>query len=55
MRNIENVLIGEYEIDTWYYSPYPEEYGKVQTLYVCQYCLKYMRKRKTWLKHEEDG
>ena len=51
MRNIEKIFFGDYEIDTWYYSPYPEEYGKLSTLYICDKCLKYMKKTKTWQTH----
>lgn len=42
---------GKYEIDTWYFSPYPEEYGKQPKLWICEYCLKYMRLEKTYRYH----
>lgn len=42
---------GRYEIDTWYFSPYPEEYGKVPKLWICEYCLRYMRLEKTYRHH----
>ena len=35
--------MGRYEMDTWYASPYPEEYARLPKLYVCEYCLKYMK------------
>ena len=25
VRNIDKITLGEYEIDTWYFSPYPKE------------------------------
>ena len=28
---------------TWYYSPYPDEYCNVDKLFVCEFCLKYMK------------
>jgi histone acetyltransferase MYST1 len=34
-------------MDAWYFSPFPEEYGKVSKLYVCEWCLKYMLLPKT--------
>ena len=43
--------IGKYEVDTWYFSPYPDEYGKVQKMWICQYCLKYMKFEKTYAGH----
>jgi histone acetyltransferase MYST1 len=27
IRNIDIVQIGKFEVDTWYYSPYPDEVG----------------------------
>ena len=53
VRNIEKLYFGQYEIDTWYYSPYPEEYGQLSTLYVCEFCLKYMKMEKTWKYHTD--
>lgn len=47
----KSLLLGKYEIDTWYFSPYPEEYGKQPKLWICEYCLKYMRLEKTYRYH----
>lgn len=51
VKYIDKLRVGKFEIDTWYFSPYPEEYGKVGTLYVCEYCLKYMKLEKTFRYH----
>lgn len=51
VKYIDKLRIGRFEIDTWYFSPYPDEYGKVGTLYVCEYCLKYMKFAKTYRYH----
>lgn len=53
VKYIDKLRFGKYEIDTWYFSPYPEEYGKVGTLYVCEYCLRYMRLPKTLQQHKQ--
>ncbi|KAF8943819.1 Histone acetyltransferase kat7, partial [Haplosporangium bisporale] len=34
---------GDWEIDTWYVAPYPEEYSQHPILYICEFCLKYMK------------
>ena len=34
-------------MDAWYFSPFPEEYGKASKLFVCEWCLKYMQMQKT--------
>jgi histone acetyltransferase MYST1 len=51
VKYIDKIQIGKYEVDAWYFSPYPEEYGKQRKLWVCEYCLKYMRLEKTYYKH----
>ncbi|KAK6362961.1 hypothetical protein TWF730_000410 [Orbilia blumenaviensis] len=39
---IKSVHFGNYQIDTWYAAPYPEEYSRNRILYLCEFCLKYM-------------
>ena len=51
VKYIDRVQIGRFEIDTWYFSPYPEEYGKCSKLWLCEYCLKYMKYEKTYRYH----
>lgn len=42
---IRTIRIGEYEVDTWYDAPFPEEYAAVPEgkLYMCEFCLKYSK------------
>jgi hypothetical protein len=44
-EKIKAIRIGKYDIDTWYSAPYPEEYSRVPDgrLWLCEYCLKYMK------------
>jgi histone acetyltransferase MYST1 len=51
IKNIDKIILGYYEIDTWYYSPYPLEFTSNKVLYICEFCLKYMRKKSTLIKH----
>eukprot|EP00106_Octopus_bimaculoides_P008409 XP_014775851.1 PREDICTED: histone acetyltransferase KAT8-like [Octopus bimaculoides] len=52
VKYIDKIQIGKYEIDAWYFSPYPEEYGKQPKLWICEYCLKYMRLEKSYRYHQ---
>jgi len=52
VKNINTIELGRYEIDTWYFSPYPEEFAKCDKLYICEFCLKYMKKKKTLNRHK---
>jgi len=52
VKNIQVIEIGKFEIDTWYFSPYPEEFANCKKLYLCEFCLKYMKKKKTLQRHK---
>jgi len=54
VKNIEKIIMGEWEVEAWYYSPFPNSYCNLQTLYVCEYCLSYMKKVKTFKRHKKD-
>ena len=48
-------MYSKYEIETWYFSPYPEDYcQEAGVLYICEFCLKYMKKRGTMRRHCEN-
>lgn len=54
VKYVEFIQFGIYEIDTWYHSPYPDEYGKQRKLFICEYCLKYMMLEKSYRFHLGD-
>ncbi|CAB3998214.1 Histone acetyltransferase KAT7, partial [Paramuricea clavata] len=41
--NIRRIEFGMNDIDAWYSSPYPQEYFHLPKVYVCEFCLKYMK------------
>ncbi|KAH6572548.1 hypothetical protein BASA60_006586 [Batrachochytrium salamandrivorans] len=49
---IPKIRIGDWEIVTWYAAPYPEEYNVLQILYLCEFCLKYMKSEFTLERHK---
>ncbi|OAQ27743.1 hypothetical protein K457DRAFT_42793, partial [Linnemannia elongata AG-77] len=51
VRNVEWILYAGYDIATWYYSPYPDEYQDCQRLFICEYCLKYIRTVESFITH----
>ncbi|KAF5894734.1 histone acetyltransferase KAT7-like isoform X1 [Clarias magur] len=48
---IKTIVFGCYELDTWYHSPYPEEYARLGRLYMCEFCLKYMKSQTILRRH----
>lgn len=41
VRNLNKVIFGEYEIEPWYFSPYPVEFVEEDQIYICEYSLQY--------------
>ncbi|XP_043955871.1 histone acetyltransferase KAT8 isoform X1 [Gambusia affinis] len=51
VKYVDKIQIGNFEIDAWYFSPFPEDYGKQPKLWICEFCLKYMKYEKTFRHH----
>ncbi|XP_021239265.1 histone acetyltransferase KAT8, partial [Numida meleagris] len=51
VKYVDKIHIGHFEIDAWYFSPFPEDYGKQPKLWICEYCLKYMKYERTYRLH----
>ncbi|KAJ1625421.1 acyl-CoA N-acyltransferase [Pavlovales sp. CCMP2436] len=45
VKNINRIAFGKYEMNTWYFSPFPKEYANCDTLYWCEYDLSYFARR----------
>ncbi|CAH1762897.1 11619_t:CDS:2 [Entrophospora sp. SA101] len=39
VKNLERIHFGEYDVETWYFSPYPQEYSEASIVYICEFCL----------------
>ncbi|VDK43172.1 unnamed protein product [Anisakis simplex] len=48
---LECIMIGGYRIDTWYSAPYPEEYSRLTTLHICEFCMQYMKTETAFRRH----
>jgi hypothetical protein len=53
IKNIPRIQLGRWQIDTWYYSPYPERVSG-RSLFMCEYTLKYMTSVQRWAKHRRE-
>ena len=54
VKNIEKIYMGPWEVEAWYYSPYPEEYAYEEKLFVCEFCLKYCKRKANYLRHRKE-
>ena len=52
VRRVNWIELGRYICDCWYDSPFPEEFTDGHKLFVCDFCLKYHRKRKAYIAHK---
>jgi histone acetyltransferase HTATIP len=39
LKNINKICIGKSVVNTWYFSPYPEEFTRLDVLFICEFCL----------------
>ncbi|EGN99105.1 hypothetical protein SERLA73DRAFT_160636 [Serpula lacrymans var. lacrymans S7.3] len=44
---IRTIRFGQFDIQTWYDAPFPEEYANIPDgrLWICEFCLKYMKSK----------
>lgn len=51
VRNLVKIQMGEFEIEPWYFSPYPQEFSEADVVYICEFCLGYYDEMKTFERH----
>ena len=51
IRTIEEIIMGNFRCCTWYFSPFPEEYHNIKTLYFCEFCLNFYVKKEELERH----
>uniref|UniRef100_A0A3B4B8P8 Histone acetyltransferase KAT5 n=1 Tax=Periophthalmus magnuspinnatus TaxID=409849 RepID=A0A3B4B8P8_9GOBI len=51
MKNIECIELGRHRLKPWYFSPYPQELTSLPILYLCEFCLKYVKSLKCLQRH----
>jgi hypothetical protein len=39
VKDVNRMVIGNWQLETWYFSPYPKEYSRCDVLYICEYAL----------------
>lgn len=53
IKNIQTIYLGRHLIEPWYFSPYPQELINTPILYICEYCLKFMKSMKCLERHRK--
>ncbi len=50
VKTIDEIEMGKFRCDTWYFSPYPEGFH-VKTLYLCEFCFNFYSENVEYLNH----
>jgi histone acetyltransferase HTATIP len=51
VKNFSKIQIGKYEVEPWYFSPYPVELTDFELLYICEFCFSYFGPQKSFERH----
>ncbi|KAI9027276.1 acyl-CoA N-acyltransferase [Phycomyces nitens] len=51
VKNLNMIQMGRHEVETWYFSPYPQEYAYCDMLLICEFCLSYYVSHKQLERH----
>ncbi|TRY89745.1 hypothetical protein DNTS_027620 [Danionella cerebrum] len=51
MKNIACIELGRHRLKPWYFSPYPQELTSLPIIYLCEFCLKYLKSLKCLQRH----
>ena len=53
VRNLNKIAMGEFEIEPWYFSPYPQHFAEADIVYICDFCLGYFDQTRTFERHRK--
>ncbi|XP_050429991.1 histone acetyltransferase KAT6B isoform X2 [Adelges cooleyi] len=45
------IQFGKHEVETWFSSPFPQEYARLPKLFLCEFCLKYTKSKSVLERH----
>lgn len=53
VRNLNKIIMGQYEIEPWYFSPYPIELTDVDQIYIDDFTLQYFASKKQYERYRK--
>ncbi|KAJ2701216.1 Histone acetyltransferase [Coemansia spiralis] len=51
MKNLIIIEMGQFQVEPWYFSPYPIEMAYTPVLYICEFCLCFYANRTQYVRH----
>lgn len=52
VKNFDKIQIGKYQVDAWYFSPWPVELTASENLYICEFCFSFFGSEKQFSRHK---
>ncbi|KAJ3214306.1 Histone acetyltransferase [Dinochytrium kinnereticum] len=51
VKNINKIIMGKSEVETWYFSPYSEDFQQYDYIHICEFCLEPYASAKSFERH----
>lgn len=51
VRNLDTIQMGKFEVEPWYFSPYPIDFVDSEMVYICEFCLSYYGEQYSFERH----
>lgn len=51
VRNLDRLQMGKYDVEPWYFSPYPDSFSDVDMVYIDEFCLSYFDNQRAFERH----
>lgn len=51
VRNLSKIQMGKFEIEPWYFSPYPTSFSDADMIYIDEFCLSYFDDERAFHRH----
>ena len=45
VKNINRIVFGQFQMETWYFSPFPKEHSRADVLYFCEFDLSFFSRK----------
>ncbi|KAJ5908900.1 hypothetical protein N7495_001582 [Penicillium taxi] len=53
VRNLNRLQMGRYDIEPWYFSPYPASFSDKDMIYIDEFCLSYFDNQRAFERHRK--
>ncbi|KAJ5234292.1 uncharacterized protein N7469_003460 [Penicillium citrinum] len=51
VRNLTRLQMGKFDVEPWYFSPYPDAFSDVDLVYIDEFCLSYFDNQRAFERH----